>query len=230
MRSFLCCTLLRNGIRIPTSVLPQLQYIINPCCCTCLQTKHDVEVDLSRCSALELRQIQHFVTVCREQQSADNSQHTQQQRPKTEASAANQQQQQQAEAAAPNTTGAAANASQAELAAGPTPVGQEQHKQHKQQQQQHLTEAPSLEVSDVRELTGYPASQLRDQTLSERAGIKWPGLLIGAGERGLSRCWCDGAMGRLVAGLLLAVQVCLEVVTQGCDCGSYICLFSRLIA
>ncbi|GBF96114.1 transcription factor [Raphidocelis subcapitata] len=101
----------------------------------------EVDVDLGRCSALELRQLQSFLGACREA------------------------------GAKQDTDGADGAAGEGSAAAGAgTP------------QQPAVVEQGAVEAAaGRRELSSFPAGMLREQTLSEHAGVVWPGVIVGAG-------------------------------------------------
>ncbi|KAI8462863.1 MAG: hypothetical protein J3K34DRAFT_164310 [Monoraphidium minutum] len=92
------------------------------------EARQEVEVDLGRCSALELRQLQSFLAACHDAGAGGGG--------------------------GPG----------AELPAGGGRGG----------------------AGCARELSGFPAGVLRDQTLSEHAGVVWPGVVVGAGIKARS--------------------------------------------
>jgi hypothetical protein len=102
----------------------------------------EVDVDLGRCSALELRQLQSFLGACREAG---------------------------AKRGADCADGAGAEGSAAVGAGAP-------------QQPAAVEQGAAAAAGGRRELSSFPAGMLREQTLSEHAGVVWPGVIVGAGE------------------------------------------------
>jgi hypothetical protein len=86
-------------------------------------------VDLGRCSALELRQLQSFLGACHD--------------------------------APPNGKDGGGGATATEG--------------------QQLGQGNAATAGGGREVSGFPAGLLRDHSLSEHAGVVWPGVLVGAG-------------------------------------------------
>jgi len=123
--------------------------------------RRDVEVDLSRCSALELRQLQSFLGACTRARDKKSG----------AAPAA------QGGGSDAKTEGGAAAAAAAAAAGGE----QQQDAQTPPTAAAAAAAADGVNGGSSREISGFPAGMLRDQSLSEHAGVVWPGVVVGAG-------------------------------------------------
>ncbi|KAF6253486.1 hypothetical protein COO60DRAFT_416932 [Scenedesmus sp. NREL 46B-D3] len=189
----------------------------------------EVEVDLARCSALELRQLQHFAAACQEANSREQQQRQRQrQQPAAaardggtepahaqpagageaeQAPAAHADTQHPApaglqqlrdDAAAPAAAagagaGAGAAAGAAAGAGTPsTPTAGGFAAAAEQQEAAAAAAAAAGGESCARSMSGFPMVCVHEAPLSERAGIVWPGQVVGAGLKARARLLLAG--------------------------------------
>jgi hypothetical protein len=136
-------------------------------------SKLDVELDLSRCSALELRQLQHFLAACGQAGSSSDSKPSEQQQ----------------------AAGAAGGSVPPALSTAPN--------QPREAAATAGDDAPAADAAagSTRQLTGFPlaGAAAAETSLSEHAGVAWPAVLLGAGLKACSRMLLMGHPERLMA-------------------------------
>ena len=191
-----------------------------------LQVKLDVDLDLSRCTALELRQLQHFVEACKHAAAATVPTAAAVDAKPAPAAAAADTKPAPAAAAAAVVEGkseAAADAQQlaAVDAAVATDTAAAANAESKQQTNPPAAAAPAATTAggpaaataaggalaaaaggsssaaaaaDARSIlmSGFPLAGPSEVSLSEHAGISWPGVLVGAGLKPCSRMHLAG--------------------------------------